>query len=66
MHEAPAALPLGHVRLRDVAEGDLPIFWAQQRDPAGNNMAAFIGRDPTDRNAFMTHWAKIMADETNI
>jgi RimJ/RimL family protein N-acetyltransferase len=51
------------VLLRDVIESDLPIFFAQQLDPVANQMAAFPARD---RDAFMSHWAKIMADESNI
>ena len=51
------------ISLRDVQEGDLPVFFAQQLDPEAVRMAAF---PPRDRDAFMAHWAKIQADETNI
>lgn len=51
------------VRLRDVANSDLPIFFEQQLDPETNYMAAFTAKDPTDREAFTVHWAKIRADE---
>ncbi len=51
------------VLLRDVIASDLPIFFEQQFDPVANQMAAFPARD---REAFMAHWAKIMADESNI
>jgi RimJ/RimL family protein N-acetyltransferase len=47
-----------------VAEGDLPIFFEQQLDPDACYMAAFIARDPSDRDAFMAHWARIRADDT--
>jgi RimJ/RimL family protein N-acetyltransferase len=47
------------VLLRDVAEADLPIFFEQQLDPDATEMAAFPSRD---RETFMAHWAKIMAD----
>ncbi len=50
--------------LRDVTDDDLPIFFGQQLDPDANYMAAFTSRDPSDRDAFMAHWAKIRADET--
>jgi RimJ/RimL family protein N-acetyltransferase len=53
------------VQLRDVIESDLPVFFEQQLDPEANYMAAFTFRDPTDRNAFMAHWARILADKTN-
>jgi hypothetical protein len=32
------------IRLRDVIESDLPIFFEQQRDPDANHMAAFPAR----------------------
>ncbi len=51
------------VLLRDVIASDLPILFEQQFDPVANQMAAFPARD---REAFMAHWAKIMADENNI
>ncbi len=51
----------GEVVLRDVAEEDLPVFFEHQRDPDANRMAAF---PPRDREAFLAHWAKILADET--
>jgi len=49
------------IRLRDVTDGDLPIFFDQQRDTDANQMAAFPARD---RDAFMSHWTKILGDET--
>jgi RimJ/RimL family protein N-acetyltransferase len=52
------------VLLRDVTEGDLPIFFEQQRDPAANRMAAFTAKDPEDRAAFMAKWAKILGDDS--
>jgi RimJ/RimL family protein N-acetyltransferase len=51
------------VLLRDVIASDLPIFFEQQLDSVANQMAAFPARD---REAHMAHWAKIMADESNI
>jgi RimJ/RimL family protein N-acetyltransferase len=58
----PAPSPLtSDVRLRDVAEGDLLIFFDHQLDPDATQMAAFPARDS---HAFMAHWTKILADET--
>ena len=54
------------LRLRDVVEGDLPLFFEFQLDPVANHMAAFTARDPTDRQAFTAHWRKIIADPTTI
>jgi RimJ/RimL family protein N-acetyltransferase len=56
----PAALT-GEVRLQKVAEGDLPVFFEQQCDADALRMAAFV---PRDRDAFMAHWAKLLADQT--
>ena len=52
------------VRLRDVDEGDLPIFYEQQLDPEANYMAAFTRKDPADRAAFDAHWKRVLANET--
>jgi len=47
------------VRLRDVVEADLPIFFAQQDDPAAADMASFPARD---RQSFMAHWERMPSD----
>ena len=49
--------------LRDVIESDLHIFYEQQLDPDATAMAAFPARD---REPFMAHWEKIMADKSVI
>jgi RimJ/RimL family protein N-acetyltransferase len=51
----------GDVRLREVTEDDLPIFYEQQADPEANAMAAFPARD---REAFTEHWLKVLADDS--
>jgi RimJ/RimL family protein N-acetyltransferase len=51
------------VRLREVQESDLAIFFEQQLDPEAIRMAAFPSRT---RDAFMAHWAKSMAEQTSI
>ena len=51
------------ILLRDVIESDLPIFYEQQLEPAATAMAAFPSRD---KESFMMHWAKIMADKSVI
>lgn len=48
------------ITLREVMQDDLPIFFEHQSDPIAAKMAAFPSRD---REAFMAHWAKIMANE---
>ena len=54
----------GRVLLRDVTEGDLPVFFEHQLDAEANRMAAFTAEDPSDGKAFAAHWNRILADET--
>ncbi|HJR81548.1 MAG TPA: GNAT family N-acetyltransferase [Anaerolineales bacterium] len=49
------------IQLRDVTEADLPIFYQQQLDPEAAQMANFPSRN---RDSFMAHWTRIMADES--
>jgi RimJ/RimL family protein N-acetyltransferase len=57
------AEPKLEIRLRDVTEADLPIFFEQQLDPEATRMAAFPARD---RETFMEHWTGILANRTII
>lgn len=50
------------VQLRNVEEQDLPVLFEQQLDPEATRMAAFPSRD---RDAFMAHWKKNLADAAN-
>jgi RimJ/RimL family protein N-acetyltransferase len=52
------------VSLREVEEGDLPIFFEQQLDPEANHMAAFTVKDPTDQQGFSARWNRILNNET--
>jgi RimJ/RimL family protein N-acetyltransferase len=54
------------LRLREVIESDLPIFFNQQLDDVANHMAAFTPKDPADRDAFDDRWRRIFADATLI
>lgn len=54
------------VVLREIADPDLPVFFAHQQEPGANHMAAFMPRDPADRAAFDAHWAKLRADPSVI
>ncbi|MEU8676484.1 GNAT family N-acetyltransferase [Streptomyces sp. NPDC048560] len=49
------------VTLREVRDGDLPLFFAFMSDPEASRVAAFTSKDPTDRAAFDAHWARIRA-----
>jgi RimJ/RimL family protein N-acetyltransferase len=50
------------ITLRDAIDSDFPIFFDQQRDPEAVHMAAFVGRDPNNRELFDAHWEKCRAD----
>lgn len=50
------------VRLREVKESDLPIFFEQQLDLSASYMAAFTSKDPTDKVAFLTRWKNILSN----
>jgi RimJ/RimL family protein N-acetyltransferase len=52
-----------NISLRPVIDSDLPIFFEQQFDPIANELADFPARD---RDAFMAHWKKILADDASI
>lgn len=54
--------PSDSIRLRDAIKDDLQVFFEQQLDPESNRMAAFAAKDPSDREMFMAHWTKLMAD----
>ena len=47
------------VALREVEDGDLPVFFANQRDPESTALAGLAARD---RAAFDAHWEKIRRD----
>lgn len=50
--------------LREVRQGDLPIFFEHKQDQEANYMAAFTHRDPADHQAFSNHWRKIFVNPT--
>jgi RimJ/RimL family protein N-acetyltransferase len=47
--------------LREVVEGDLPILYEHECDQEAAAMAAFPSRD---RDAFMAHWARTLANDS--
>ena len=62
MHTKKEASEEADIRLRDIVESDLPIFFEQQLDRVANHMAAFTSADPTDESVFRAHWARILRD----
>ena len=53
----------GDVRLRDVEDPDLEVFFDHQVDPEAIEIAAFPARD---EDQFAAHWAKIRADDSKV
>lgn len=51
--------------LRDVGGGDIDVFYKHQLDPAAIWMAAFTSRNPEGRDAFDSHWRKVLDDRSN-
>ena len=49
------------ILLRNVIADDLPVLFEQQTDAEAVRMAAFPARD---REAFMAHWSKLLADDS--
>src|SRR3954447_4333436 len=47
--------------LREVVEADLPVLYEHERDREAAAMAAF---PPRERDAFMAHWAKTLANDS--
>ena len=43
---------------REVEASDLETFYEHQLHPEAIRMAAFVGKDPTDKVAFDAHWDK--------
>lgn len=50
------------MRLRHVADADLEVLFAHQRDLEANEMAAFTVPDPDDRQRFTARWSRLRAD----
>lgn len=51
----------GSLRLRDVIDSDLEVFFENERDPQAARMAAFTAKEPENREKFNAHWARIRA-----
>jgi len=52
------------MRLRNVNDEDLAIFFNHQRDPIARQMAAFTSEDGENRQAFMSHWTRILSNDS--
>ena len=52
------------LRLREVVEADLPEIFEHEQDAEAIQMAAFTPDDPADREAFLAHWHRLLANES--
>jgi RimJ/RimL family protein N-acetyltransferase len=51
-----------NVSLRPLEDGDLDTIYQQVTDPESIRMAAFTGKDQTDRHAFLARTSRLRAD----
>jgi Zn-dependent protease with chaperone function/RimJ/RimL family protein N-acetyltransferase len=51
------------VRIREVRDGDIAVFYDHQRDPEATRMAAFPARE---WDAFAAHWRRVRAADTTV
>ncbi len=49
------------ISLRELVDADLDVLFVHQLDEEANQMAAFTKEDPSDREAYDAHWAKVRA-----
>ena len=54
------------IALRDVKDQDLSQFFDDMQDQEALQMAAFTPEDPADRDAFMSHWDRLLAADSII
>ncbi|MGB7339283.1 MAG: GNAT family N-acetyltransferase [Phototrophicaceae bacterium] len=54
------------IKLRDLVDDDLLLFFTHQQNESAQHMAAFISKNPDDKAAFMAHWSSIRANDTII
>jgi RimJ/RimL family protein N-acetyltransferase len=52
------------VRLRDVHQDDVAIFFEHQREPEANYMIALSTKKPHDEISFQEQWQRILHSET--
>jgi RimJ/RimL family protein N-acetyltransferase len=55
---------MNNIELRNIIESDLQIFFEQQKEKESIWMAAFISRDPENREEFNKHWDKIRNNDS--
>ena len=48
------------IQLRPIEPTDLPVFYEHMQHKPAQHMAAFVHEDPSNREHFEAHWAKLM------
>lgn len=56
--------PVVDVHLRELVDADLDEIFEHEQDETAQQMAAFIGDDPSNREKFDAHWARIRGLDT--
>ncbi|GGR35937.1 N-acetyltransferase [Streptomyces griseomycini] len=54
------------ISLRELQDGDLPVFWQQLTDPELRQMAVVTRKYHYDRGHFDQHWAKVRSNPSVI
>lgn len=52
------------IQLRNSTESDIEIFFQNQLDEEAIYMAAFTPKDPTDKEAYVSKWTRLLKDPT--
>ena len=52
------------IKLEDTIEMDLDFLFGFQLDKEANYLAAFTSKDPTDKNAYIEKWTRLLSDIT--
>lgn len=52
------------ISLRNSTESDIEIFFQNQLDEEANYMAAFTPKDPSDKEAYVSKWTRLLKDPT--
>lgn len=61
--EESVSISLPGIVLRDVVTADLDVFFQHRTDPIANFMAAFTAKDPSDKDAFVAHWERLLSND---
>lgn len=52
------------IELRPLIQSDLETLYTFQLDKEANHLAAFTAKDPTDKDAYLQKWTRLLNDKT--